>query len=211
MPRLILTLTPPPVTGDETRPGRAPAPLLAGADADEVGASAMGPRGNSHGSCANRRLADFGMCAAAGALMALWAPLSAYSMRSLTPYGSSLLFGAAVLATSATLLVPILTRFPPSGPPTTGAAYFRLAPREHMWGVLGGAVWAIGTTANLICGAHLGAALSYAIGQSAPMVATLWGLLLYREFAGATPCTSLLVGAQFVLFIGAVALIALSK
>ena len=28
-PRLILTLTPPPVTGDETRPGRAPAPLLA--------------------------------------------------------------------------------------------------------------------------------------------------------------------------------------
>ena len=53
---------------------------------------------------------------------------------------------------------------------------------EHQWGLLGGAVWAAGTAANLVSGASIGLALSYAIGQAAPMVATSWGLFYYKEF-----------------------------
>ena len=43
------------------------------------------------------------------------------------------------------------------------------------------------------------------------MVATLWGLLWYREFHAAGGATVALVGCTFVLFSTAVGLIALSK
>ena len=141
--------------------------------------------------------------------MALWAPLAAFAMKSLTPYGSSLLYGGAVLATSVLLFVPALMRWP--GRKSDASMYLALPWHEHGYGLAGGAIWAIGTTANLISGAKLGNALSYAIGQAAPMVATLWGLLWYREFAGATNGTIALICAQFALFVGAVACIAMSK
>ena len=157
------------------------------------------------------RWINFGFCAAAGIMMATWAPLSAFSMRALTPYSSSALFGSAVLTSSAVLLVPLLMCHPPAGATTTSEEYLKLPLLEHALGWLGGAVWAVGTAANLISGAKLGPALSYAVGQAAPMVATAWGVLYYREFAGATYRTVLLICSTFALFIGAIALIALSR
>ena len=68
-----------------------------------------------------------------------------------------------------------------------------------------------GTVFNLISGGKIGLALSYSIGQAAPMVATLWGIAYYREFAGAGARTVLLVLMMFVLYFGAIALVALSK
>ena len=38
---------------------------------------------------------------------------------------------------------------------------------------------------NLVAASFTGVAISYAIGQSAPMVAALWGVLAWKEFAGA--------------------------
>ena len=54
-------------------------------------------------------------------------------------------------------------------------------------------------------------ALSYAVGQAAPMVATLWGLFYYREFRGAPKQSLQFVGLMFVLYVGAILLIASSK
>ena len=68
----------------------------------------------------------------------------------------------------------------------------------------------MGTISNLVSGAALGEALSYAIGGSAPMVATLWGLLYYHEFRGAGSKAFALVGGMFALYVAAIALVALS-
>merc|ERR1739838_688039 len=85
--------------------------------------------------------------------------------------------------------------------------YFVLPPQHHFWGLLGGFIWSLGTVANLVSGKPLGFALSYAMGQTAPVVAVLWGLLWYHEFDGA-PCESVVyLIMMFVFFISAVAML----
>eukprot|EP00041_Stephanoeca_diplocostata_P030069 m.900224 g.900224 ORF g.900224 m.900224 type:complete len:146 (-) comp23684_c0_seq32:292-729(-) len=91
----------------------------------------------------------------------------------------------------------------------TASAYLQLSATEHCWGLLGGFVWSTGTIANLLSGDELGYAVSYAIGQSAPVVATLWGLLYYKEFAGCSYTVLTLLGLMFLFYGGAVAVIAL--
>jgi glucose uptake protein len=168
---------------------------------------------------AARRRRDLGICATAGFFMACWAPLSALSMKTdsdgncdgcLTPYGSSLLFTGAVAASSP-LVCKLLMTFPLVGRSATFGDYARVSCYHHFLAWLGGAVWAVGTVFNLISGGKIGLALSYSIGQAAPMVATLWGILYYREFAGAGARTVLLVATMFVLYFGAIALVAMSK
>jgi len=107
--------------------------------------------------------------------------------------------------------------------------------RDHRWGLLGGAVWAVGTAANLVSGSSIGVALSYAIGQAAPMVATSWGIFYFGEFditpakvirakagrsslAGATKeaakrtwLSQRWVGAMYLCYIAAILLIAKSR
>ena len=68
-----------------------------------------------------------------------------------------------------------------------------------------------GTVANFISASIVGMAFSYPIGQSAPMVATLWGLLWFREFRGTGFRCMLLVCSCCACFCGAIALISLSK
>ena len=75
-------------------------------------------------------------------------------------------------------------------------------------GVCGGAVWAAGTLSNLLSGSSIGLALSYAIGQSAPMVATAWGLCYFGEFDGAPARAKRAVGAMFAFYLAAIGLIA---
>ena len=159
------------------------------------------------------------ICAVSGVLMACWSPLNAFAMRTapdgtcdgcLAPLGSSFLFTSAVLLTSPAICA-CLMRWPLVGSPTTFATYAKLSPRDHALGWLGGAIWAVGTVSNLLSGSKLGLALSYAIGQAAPMVASLWGLVYYREFAGASYRTAALVASMFVLYLAAIALTACSK
>jgi len=49
---------------------------------------------------------------------------------------------------------------------------------------MGGVIWGTGTVFNLVAANFTGVAISYAIGQSAPMVAALWGVFAWKEFEG---------------------------
>lgn len=49
--------------------------------------------------------------------------------------------------------------------------------KTHLVGILGGAIWALGTACSYIAAGKAGAAVSYALGQGATMVAALWGFL----------------------------------
>ena len=188
------------------------------------------------------------VCAVCGLLMSLWAPLSAVSMASpggLTPYASFLFFALAMCVASP-LICTALHRsgqHAGGGGTSDGSAgdrglllTFVTSPwREHYWGLLGGAVWGAGTAANLVSGSSIGLALSYAIGQAAPMVATAWGLFYYGEFditpaaviaanpgrtslAGAikfaakkTSLSRRWVGGMFACYVAAILLIAASR
>lgn len=159
------------------------------------------------------RVAKVGLCVVSGLLMSLWSPLSALSMKasgSLTAYSSFLFFALAVPASTPLLLwlqrrgllIPRVGAFHP-----TVRGYSGMHLSQHGWGLLGGAVWSLGTLANLISGDTIGLALSYAVGQSAPMVATLWGLFYYWEFKGAPRSALACLALMFLFYGGAVAVI----
>lgn len=155
------------------------------------------------------------MCVFGGVLMGCWSPLSAKSMsgaQGLSPYFSFLCF----VCSSMVVGICILTAqqfgcklIPRVGSVTGLGEYFRVSPVLHAWGLLGGLIWAIGTLSNLVSGGPLGFALSYALGQTAPVVAVLWGLGWYREFNGAPQDAVLYLVAMFLLFFGAIALLCL--
>ena len=54
-----------------------------------------------------------------------------------------------------------------------------------------------------------GVAISYAIGQAAPMVAAAWGVFVWREFAGADKQAKMYMALMFVFYI--LALIAIAS
>lgn len=211
---------------DRRPPAGAPPPASPRADADADGLEC--PADESRQALttdappppiAAGRQAGLAICATSGLLMALWSPLSAIAMRQeangrcngcLTPYGSMLMLTSAVLVSSPPICALLLRR-PIVGAASSLGAYCALPATAHLYGLAGGATWAVGTCSNLISGASLGFALSYAIGQAAPMVATLWGLFYYREFAGAGRKCFLLVASSMTMYSAAIALVASSK
>jgi glucose uptake protein len=59
--------------------------------------------------------------------------------------------------------------------------YFRGGARLHLIGILGGAIWMIALSFNVIASAVAGPAISYALGQGATLIAAIWGVVIWRE------------------------------
>src|SRR5215475_6092448 len=145
-----------------------------------------------------------------GILMGLWAPFMAHAMthgKSLGPYS------AAVFLTLGAFLSCFIwniyfMRYPLVGQPVSLSGFFRAPASGHLLGLLGGFVWGIGTVFNLVAASFTGVAISYAIGQSAPMVAALWGVFVWHEFRGANSRAKLFLALMFVFYILAIIVIA---
>jgi glucose uptake protein len=73
--------------------------------------------------------------------------------------------------------------------------------------MLGGAVWCLGTAFSYIAAGKAGAAISYALGQGAPMVAAVWGVFVWKEFRGGGRTVNGLLALMFALFIAGLGLI----
>jgi glucose uptake protein len=56
----------------------------------------------------------------------------------------------------------------------------------------------------------VGPAVSYAIGQGATMVSALWGLIVWKEFAGARQNVRILLALMLILFVAGLALISIA-
>jgi glucose uptake protein len=126
-------------------------------------------------------------CIVSGILMGLWAPFMTNAMTRGNPLGP---YSAAVFLTLGALLSCSIwnvyfMKHPLVGAPVNFSGFFRAPASAHMLGLLGGVIWGLGTVLNLVAANFTGVAISYAIGQSAPMVAALWGVLAWKEFAGA--------------------------
>lgn len=127
----------------------------------------------------------------------------------LTPYSALFVFSIGVLLSNF-VFNTWLMRHPFEGEPVACGAYFEGSLRTHAVGILGGAIWALGTAFSYIAAGKAGAAVSYALGQGAPMIAAVWGVFIWREFKGAKGSTMGLLGAMFCLFVAGLALIIVS-
>ncbi len=154
-----------------------------------------------------------GLSLAAGLMMGTFYPLVARAMRgehAAGPYSAAMFFSLGV-ALCALPTNGALMRWPiDGGKPTTMRAYGDAPMRWHVWGAVGGAVWAVGATLNFVAAGRVGPAVSYAMGQGATMVTAAWGVFVWREFGGAPRGTRWLLGAMFALFVAGLTLVALA-
>ena len=80
----------------------------------------------------------------------------------------------------------------------------------HLVGILGGIVWGVGTALSYIAAGKAGPAISYALGQGAPMIAALWGVFIWKEFKGASRNVYNMLLLMFLLFVAGLSLIVAS-
>jgi glucose uptake protein len=140
-----------------------------------------------------------------GIVMGLFYPFIAKATagtKHLGPYTVAFVFAIGVLACSIPVNY-IFMRKPVSGPPVVMGDYFRGRTVLHFWGILGGAIWGVGTISNFVASyaQMVGPAAAYALGQGATMVSAIWGVFVWREFAGAPPAVRRLVALMFLFFI----------
>ena len=102
----------------------------------------------------------------------------------LTPYSAIFIFSLGVLVSNLLFNTYVMKR-PFVGEPVSYSEYFKGSLSTHLVGVLGGAIWCLGTAFSYIAAGKAGAAVSYALGQGAPMIAAFWGVFIWKEFKGA--------------------------
>ncbi len=153
---------------------------------------------------------SFIVCVVSGILMGLWAPFMTHAMTrgdTLGPYS------AAVFLTLGALLSCFIwniyfMKHPLVGEPVSFSGFFKGPASGHLLGLFGGCVWGVGTVFNLVAASFTGVAISYAIGQSAPMVAALWGVLAWKEFDNAGTRAKVYLALMFVFYGLAILLVA---
>jgi len=149
-------------------------------------------------------------CIVSGVLMGLWAPFVAHAMttgNTLGPYSIAVFLTLGALLSCSIWNVYFMKK-PLVGEPVDFSGYFRGPASGHVLGILGGVIWGTGMVFNLVAASFTGVAISYAIGQSAPMVAALWGVLAWKEFKGAGSKAYIYLFLMFVFYCLAIALVA---
>lgn len=120
-----------------------------------------------------------------GILMSLFYPLVASTMKgspSLTPYTAVFFFALGVFV-SNWIVNYIFMRIPITGSPLSMQAYFKGSLKQHLIGIFGGFIWCVGMSFNIIAATNAGPAIAYAFGQGATLIAAIWGVFVWKEFA----------------------------
>jgi glucose uptake protein len=149
------------------------------------------------------------VCVVSGLLMGLFAPLVTRALTAdppLTPYATAVFFALGAFACCFVFNVYLMRR-PLVGAPVRAREYFRAGGRLHLIGMAGGAVWGVGLVCNLAAANLVGVSVAYAVGQAAPMIAALWGVLVWQEFRGAGRRATAYLTAMFGAYLLALALI----
>jgi glucose uptake protein len=152
-------------------------------------------------------------CIVSGILMGVWAPFVARAMTSghtLGPYSIAVFLTLGALL-SCSIWNVYFMKHPLVGDPVNFSGFFSAPTSGHVLGLLGGFIWGTGMVFNLVAANFTGVAISYAIGQSAPMVAALWGVLAWKEFAGAGSKAKTYLFLMFVFYCLAILLVARSN
>ena len=132
----------------------------------------------------------------------------------LGPYAIGFVFALGVFLSTFVFNL-FFMNLPVEGEPLEILDYFKGLPKQHLLGVAGGVIWCAGTLANFVGSSapeniQVGPAVSLALGQGATMVSALWGLLVWKEFAGADSRIKSLLVIMFVLFIAGLGMISVA-
>jgi glucose uptake protein len=126
------------------------------------------------------------------------------------PYAAVLVFSVGIFLSNFIINTFVMKK-PFVGTPVSYGDYFKGSLGTHLTGILGGMIWGVGMSFNIIASGRAGFAISYGLGQGATMVAALWGVFIWKEFRAAPAGTSKLIAAMFACFVVGLALIILAR
>lgn len=128
----------------------------------------------------------------------------------LTPYTALVFFSLGVFFSSFIWNV-VMMKKPISGEAIHGGQYFQGTSKEHLAGILGGVIWSIGMSFSILASNQAGYAISYGLGQGATMIAVIWGVFIWKEFANAPKGTNKLILTMFIFYVAGIASIILAN
>tara|TARA_B100000965_G_C19503156_1_gene718403 strand:- start:171 stop:1088 length:918 start_codon:yes stop_codon:yes gene_type:complete len=158
--------------------------------------------------------------AAAGVAMGFFYKYVATSMASdfvspesgkLTPYSALVIFSFGIFLSS--FLFNTINMYRPfSGEKVSFKDYFIMGTSKlHFIGILGGVIWGIGMSFNIIASEQAGPAIAYGLGQGATLVAAIWGVFIWKELKQLPKKNNWLIPMMFFLFIAGIGTIIASK
>lgn len=118
----------------------------------------------------------------------------------MTPYTAVFVFSLGILVSNF-LFNTMLMKYPFEGKPTHYGEYFKGKFGTHLVGILGGLIWGLGNSLNIIAAGKAGPAISYGLGQGATLIAALWGVFVWKEFKGAPAGTKSLIVQMLLFFV----------
>lgn len=129
----------------------------------------------------------------------------------LSPYQAVFFFALAVFVTTF-ILNPVAMKHSVEGKSTIEEYFKNGDSKTHLIGMLGGFIWMSGMVVSFMsAGADVNKAVSYALSNASPLVAMIWGVIVWREFKGAPKGTTKYLVSMFAVFIAALLVISLSN
>ncbi len=106
----------------------------------------------------------------------------------LGPYALLFLFAGGVVVSTFVFNL-FFMNLPVDGDPLEIVEYLKAPIKNHFLGFLGGVVWGIGAIAAFVANTprgeiQVGVPLGHMLSGAAPILAALWGLLVWKEFKG---------------------------
>ena len=173
---------------------------------------AIAYRGLSEGAKATTK--GVGLSLACGVAVGLFYPFVAKALtgpKHLGPYTVYFVFALGAIVSNFPMNYGLMRR-PVSGQPLRVKDYFKGRVRLHAWGILGGAIWGIGTIANFVASyvPMIRPAISFSLGEGNTMISAIWGIFVWKEFHGAGTRVKSLLAIMFVFFVLGLSCIALA-
>jgi glucose uptake protein len=128
----------------------------------------------------------------------------------LTPYSGVFFFTIGAFLSSFVFNIYFMAN-PVEGQPVTFKQYFNQTSKIHIIGIIGGMVWCLGMVFSFMASNAAGFAISYGLSNSAPIVAGIWGIFVWKEFAKAPSGTNKYLVGMFTFYLIGLILIIMSK
>jgi len=128
----------------------------------------------------------------------------------LTPYTALVVFAIGVVGSNF-VFNGLQMRFPFEDKRLSISDYFKGSVKDHLVGIFGGIIWHIGMAFNILASGEAGTAISYGLGQGATVVAAIWGIFIWKEFANASKATYRTLYLMLLLYLLGIILIIMAN
>src|SRR5215831_406866 len=128
----------------------------------------------------------------------------------LSPYTAMVFFAAGIFVSNFIFNTYLMYK-PFVGERVSAADYFRGGFKNHFIGILGGIIWCIGMSFNIIASGKTSPAISYGLGQGATVVAAIWGIFIWKEFKHAPANIRGLLNVMLLLYVAGLVCIIFTK